>query len=227
MTRGFGAYGKIPAVGDFFRLSPPTGFVRVWDAWLQEILSEGRAVYGDGFDAHYMSAPIWRFTLPRGVAGPDKVMGVLMPSVDRVGRRFPLTLMQAIATPGPAPGDHLGAVAQFERLEDLALMALEDTTTLEILGEGLANLPQSATPDTPPLQEGGGTVVVTGVAAGDSLARILDGQLMARTMPEAAVWSAVLEGGPRMLACPGLPRGSVAMALFDMQAPIWREASRL
>ncbi|MBT8155481.1 type VI secretion system-associated protein TagF [Epibacterium ulvae] len=227
MAQGFGAYGKIPAVGDFFRLSPPNGFVRVWDAWLQEILSEAQAAYGADFDAHYMSAPIWRFTLPRGVAGAGKVMGVLMPSVDRVGRRFPLTLVQAVSTSGPASADHMGANAVFEKLEDLALMALDDNTTLELLGEGLADIPHLALPDVPPVRGSGGNIVVTGIAAGDSLARILAGQLMAKSMPEAAIWSAVLDGVPRMLACPGLPRGPMATALFDMHAPIWREAPPL
>ncbi len=227
MVRGFGAYGKIPAVGDFFRLSPPNGFVRVWDAWLQETLSEAQSVYGTGFDAHYMSAPIWRFTLPRDIAGADKLVGVLMPSVDRVGRRFPLTLVQAVSTAGPASADHLGANPLFEKLEDLALMALEDDTTLERLGEGLSRIPPLALPDVPPVRGSGGNIVVTGIAAGDSLARILAGQLMAKTMPEAAIWSAVLDGVPRMLACPGLPRGPMAMALFDMHAPIWREAPPL
>lgn len=227
MGQGFGAYGKIPVVGDFIRLNPPAGFVRVWDTWLQDILSDGRAGYGGGFDALYMSAPIWRFTLPRGVAGAEKVMGVMMPSVDRVGRRFPLTLMQAVSTPGPAPGDHLGAEALFEQLEDLALLALEDTTTLQVLADGLTAIPDRAAPDTPPLRGAAGTVVVTGVSAGDTLARILAGQLMAQSLPEAAMWSAVIDGVPRLMACPGLPSGPAAMALFDMQAPIWREAAPL
>lgn len=227
MTQGFGAYGKIPAVGDFFRLSPPAGFVRVWDAWLQEVLSDGQATYGAEFEAFYMSAPIWRFTLPRGVASQAKVMGVLMPSVDRVGRRFPLTLMQAVATPGSAPTDHLGAEALFQQMEELALMALEDSTTLDVLSDGLAQLVPPNTPDAPPLRGAGGAIVATGIAAGDSLARVLGGQLMAQKMPDAAVWSAVLDGVPRFLASPGLPRGAVAAALFDMHAPLWREAAPL
>ena len=67
---GFGAFGKMPSAGDFFRLNTPGGFVRVWDAWLQQVMLEGQGAYGPGFDAHYMSAPIWRSpclqALPRG-----------------------------------------------------------------------------------------------------------------------------------------------------------------
>lgn len=82
---GFGAFGKIPSIGDFFRLDPPAGFVRVWDEWLQGLLLTGQGAHGPYWDGYYMTAPIWRFTLSPGLAGPEKVMGVLMPSVDRVG----------------------------------------------------------------------------------------------------------------------------------------------
>jgi type VI secretion system protein ImpM len=40
----------------------------------------------------YLTFPVWRFLLPVGVLGSTAWTGVLMPSVDRVGRYFPLTL---------------------------------------------------------------------------------------------------------------------------------------
>ncbi len=93
MAGEFAAFGKMPALGDFFRLNPPPGFVPVWDAWLQAGLLAARAQLGDRWDACYMSAPIWRFSLAAGLAGPAPLLGVMMPSVDRVGRQFPLTLV--------------------------------------------------------------------------------------------------------------------------------------
>ncbi len=85
-----------------------------------------------------MSAPIWRFTLDAGVAGPQAALGVLMPSVDRVGRQFPLTL--AALLPGvPA---HPVAEDTFAALEELALDALEDLPRDALL----ARLAQIATP---------------------------------------------------------------------------------
>ena len=109
MPDGVGAFGKMPSAGDFFRLNAPPGFVRAWDGWLQQAMLEGQRALGPAWDDAYMSAPIWRFTLTAGLAGPHKAQGVLMPSVDRVGRRFPLTLMRALDTPGPAPHDHFTA----------------------------------------------------------------------------------------------------------------------
>ena len=48
-----------------------------------------------------MMAPIWRFALAPGVAGPLPMLGVMMPSVDRVGRQFPLTLAAPMAEASP------------------------------------------------------------------------------------------------------------------------------
>ena len=112
----FGAFGKMPSLGDFFRISAPPGFLDVWDAWLQSCLVSGAHTFGSRWDALYMSVPIWRFSLSAGLAGPKKMMGVLMPSVDRVGRRFPLTLMHPVDGTSPAAQDHFLHLDLFEKL---------------------------------------------------------------------------------------------------------------
>ena len=122
----FGAFGKIPALGDFFRIAPPAGFVEVWDGWLQHGILDARARLGARWDACYLSAPIWRFSLDAALAGPHAVCGVLMPSVDRVGRQFPLTLMAAVAHPPPGFHDHDTAAATYAALETIALRTLDD-----------------------------------------------------------------------------------------------------
>ena len=88
----FGYYGKMPAHGDFVRSRADVGFVAGWDRWLQESLAESRAALGHAWQAAYEAAPIWRFALAAGVCGDAPVLGVMMPSQDRVGRCFPLTL---------------------------------------------------------------------------------------------------------------------------------------
>ncbi|NSY39637.1 type VI secretion system-associated protein TagF [Leisingera sp. ANG59] len=213
---GFGAFGKMPSAGDFFRLNTPGGFVRIWDAWLQQVMLDGKTAYGSGFDAHYMTAPIWRFTLPAGLAGAAPVWGVMMPSVDRVGRRFPLTLVAPLSETGGAGLGHLGAGALFEQLEDLALDALEDSMTKDRLAERLAATPA---PDNVQLET---TEVVKPGPQG--LERLAVSDPEGRLNPGLAgcsLWTAVLDGGPRTLACKGLPAGTVALGLFDLDAPVW------
>ena len=131
---GFGAYGKMPGLGDFFRLDTPPGFVSVWDDWLQNGLKAARLSLGADWQESYMSAPIWRFWLGAGLAGRASVVGVMMPSVDRVGRMFPLTLM-AQTDPEGASDEGL-----FESLEEVALAALDDNMTRDALADRLSQL---------------------------------------------------------------------------------------
>ena len=39
----------------------------------------------------YLEAPVWRFALPPGMCGERAVLGLMLPSVDKAGRYFPLT----------------------------------------------------------------------------------------------------------------------------------------
>jgi type VI secretion system ImpM family protein len=86
LSRGF--FGKLPARGDFVRTGLPRGFISRWDAWLSAVLPAALQATGDG----WLQAPAWRFCLAPGICGADAVAGVLLPSTDKVGRRFPLTL---------------------------------------------------------------------------------------------------------------------------------------
>lgn len=122
----------MPGLGDFFRIALPTAFTRPWDSWLQRSLGDARAALGARWQDAYMSAPIWRFSLAGGLAG-HAVSGVLMPSVDRVGRMFPLTVA--------GQGAPLTA-RTFAALEDIALATLEGDVTRDALAEALAQVPQ-------------------------------------------------------------------------------------
>lgn len=226
MEPGFGAFGKMPSTGDFFRLNAPPGFVASWDVWLQQTLLDAQAALGGDWDDHYMSAPIWRFCLAPGLAGPKKTLGVLMPSVDRVGRRFPLTLMATLDTPGPAQLDHFCEEALFVRLEDLALAALDDDMTRDRLAEELAALTPPQTRANAPLRGAGRSLVLTQSAPQGMLPDLASG-LLAGRYADPSIWSAVIGEVPRLLVCEGLPGGAEALGLFQLNAAVWREARPL
>ena len=223
MTDGFGAFGKMPSVGDFFRLNPPAGFVAVWDDWIQRAMLAAQTVLGADWDTHYMSAPIWRFALSPGLAGPQKVIGVLMPSVDRVGRRFPLTLMAPLSTPGPAQLDHFSEDALFGRLETLALDALEDAMTRERLAGLLADIQVPQFRHSAPVRLAGNSLVLTQADSGGLLAELAAG-LLAGRFERPSVWSSIVNDVPRLLICEGLPAGPDMQGLFQLNAPVWSEA---
>ncbi len=53
MAAGFGAYGKIPSLGDFLRLGIAPGFARPWDGWLQAAMTEARGLLGERWTGCY------------------------------------------------------------------------------------------------------------------------------------------------------------------------------
>lgn len=219
----FGAFGKIPSVGDFFRISAPSGFVQTWDEWLQKCLVSGAHTFGSRWDELYMSVPIWRFCLSAGLAGPDKIMGVLMPSVDRVGRRFPLTLMAPLPEKGSVLLDHFLQNELFATLEHLALSTLEDDATRDDLETGLTDVtvPQESTPSVSP-KRGQGLLVQHSLGETATPA-ILASDCLGSTYTQPSVWSAVMEDDTRLMVCDGLPDGANMQGLFNLDAEVWKE----
>ncbi len=126
-----GIYGKLPSRGDFVTRRLPINFVDPWDQWLQKSLADSREQLGDCWLDTYLTSPIWRFVLSPSVAGRFAWAGVLMPSVDRVGRYFPLTL----ACPLPDSSNPIfvmtGAKAWYETAESLVLTCLDDQFDLK------------------------------------------------------------------------------------------------
>jgi type VI secretion system ImpM family protein len=121
-----GFYGKLPCRGDFMQRRAPQEFVDAWDAWLQECLHASRQQLGERWLEAYLTSPIWRFVLAEGVCGESAYAGVMLPSVDRVGRYFPLTVISALE-PGTCMLEAACETgrAWFEAAERLALGALE------------------------------------------------------------------------------------------------------
>ena len=224
MGQGFGAFGKMPSLGDFFHLNAPAGFVRAWDDWLQGAMMAAQQAGGEAWDAQYMSAPIWRFALSPGLAGAGKIMGVLMPSVDRVGRRFPLALMAPLDRDGPVALDHLSEDATYERLEDLALATLEDDMDRARLEGALADIQPPGGHSFAPLRRAGRAFVLTQADAAGIAPELAAGLIGLGGFDAPSFWSAILDGTRRAMICDGLPDAQQARALFDLNAPLWGDA---
>jgi len=137
-----GWYGKLPALGDFASRRLPPEFIEAWDAWLAEGLAEWQSRDAEWL-THYLSGPSWRFVLAPGVIGQDEPRawaGVLVPSCDRVGRYFPLTLAQPLDAL-PADADEAAALlAWLQRLDDVAVDAMLEEWPVEQLEAELERL---------------------------------------------------------------------------------------
>lgn len=136
-----GFFGKFPRHGDFVARRLPAGFLASWDAWLQAGMEDSRDRLGDAWLPIYLNSPIWRFALGAGVCGPQAWGGVLMPSVDRVGRYFPLTIaagLDDMATAGS--GCRPPSASWYASLEAMALAALGDEFSLPAFDASLLAL---------------------------------------------------------------------------------------
>lgn len=139
-----GWFGKLPSLGDFASRRLPPAFVQPWDRWLQRGLAAARAELGEArwLDA-YLVAPVLRFWLAPGVLGEHGWAGLMMPSIDRVGRHFPLT----IARPVDALAQALAARDWVDALDRAARRVLDTAFTVDDFEEALTAL---AREDRPP-----------------------------------------------------------------------------
>jgi type VI secretion system protein ImpM len=122
-----GFYGKLPFKGDFLQRRVPQEFVEPWDAWLQQGMHESRLQLQDAWLEAYLSGPVWRFVLAEGVCGAGVYAGILLPSVDRVGRYFPLTLVTRLDAQQCPVEVACGSGGWFDAAQAVALAALEAT----------------------------------------------------------------------------------------------------
>jgi type VI secretion system protein ImpM len=85
-------FGKLPGMGDFAHRRMREPLRAAWDLWLQQGLAQLRARHAD-WTERYLEGPLWFFVLAEDVVDTGRWTGVLMPSVDVVGRYFPFTVL--------------------------------------------------------------------------------------------------------------------------------------
>ena len=137
-----GVFGKLPARRDYVQHGVDQRLMELLDPWLQRAVADSRRELGPGWLDAWLQAPIWRFWLGERIAGRT-VLGALMPSVDGVGRYFPLCVLGAFDGP-VAPPEADEQDDWFAAAEALMLDALADGGTYEDLLAGLPALPEPA-----------------------------------------------------------------------------------
>ena len=120
-----GWYGKIPGTGDFIARRMPSSFSEAWDRWLQVAIAGSRERLGARWRDTFLSMPIWRFVLSPGMLTPNAWGGIMVPSVDAVGRYFPLAVASALPSASlDLVGTLFAAESWFDELETIALSAI-------------------------------------------------------------------------------------------------------
>jgi type VI secretion system protein ImpM len=121
-----GFFGKLPSHGDFIERRVDSAFRDLWDDWMQRCIVESQQELAGRWLDCYLTSPMWRFYLCDGVAGTGSYAGLLLPSVDRVGRYFPLTVVVELPVGIPAAQFATAAAGWFEEIENLCADALQN-----------------------------------------------------------------------------------------------------
>ena len=139
-TNNSGFFGKIPIKGDFVSRHLPRSFVDPWDLWLQESIAASRTQLSNHWLESYLTSPIWRFALSSGICGDNAWIGLMIPSVDRVGRYFPLTLASSVDNTSSLLDIADQEEAWFSQAENIALSALDQNKTFDSFTEDIDKL---------------------------------------------------------------------------------------
>src|SRR5262249_11485116 len=134
-----GWYGKLPSLGDFASRRLPVEFVKAWDACLQEVISASRDALGERWFDASLTMPIWRFVFLPGLVTQSGWAGVMMPSVDRVGRHFPLTIAIELPSLAAAAFAAFEGAQWFAGLEEAALAVLDPRPGVDGLDRALGH----------------------------------------------------------------------------------------
>lgn len=94
-------YGKHPAFGDFLTAGLSDVAQGRIEAWLNASLQTLRTAWGDAWEQGFDASPPIAFWIGARVAGQAAMRGAMLPSRDKVGRRFPL--LAGTEGPGPLP----------------------------------------------------------------------------------------------------------------------------
>ncbi|VTU24230.1 type VI secretion-associated protein, family [Variovorax sp. PBL-H6] len=122
-------YGKLPTRGDFVGRGLPARWRSDWDGWLQRGLAlAATTLEGAALQERLRGFATWRYL---ALPAPGEIWcGIVVPSHDRVGRAFPLTLVERLAGP-VSPGESaarlaslLGAAGEGPEALEAAIAAL-------------------------------------------------------------------------------------------------------
>jgi len=219
-----GWYGKLPSLGDFASRRLEGEFIPAWDAWLQTVLSATRSMLGEEWLDTYLTMPIWRFVLMPGLIGTNGWAGVLMPSVDRVGRQFPLTLVATLPSYTALAAAVFKGAEWFAGLEEAALGVLDTTRGPDDLDQSLVGRGFS-TPPTSELHssDGGGLQRLSSADDGfESRAKEESLRAWSQHVGWKGVWwtRGRVNSDPLMLTCSELPTPVEFSCLLQSRLPL-------
>lgn len=84
-----GFFGKLPSYGDFIKRNVSPAVIDYWDNWILQAFDNSRSELKEQWKGHFFTSPIWRFTIDSRIVSNETISGLMMPSVDSIGRCYP------------------------------------------------------------------------------------------------------------------------------------------
>ncbi|MDP5208185.1 type VI secretion system-associated protein TagF [Microbulbifer sp. 2205BS26-8] len=219
---GIGLFGKLPGHGDFIQRQLPGSFVDVWDAWLQSAVRGSREIMGQQWLDYYLTSPIWHFVHGKGVIDESAWAGILVPSVDSVGRYFPLTIATALSPKVDAFAFLSAARQWYQSLSELAVSALQNRLHVDQLFAAFVSAPEGIGAASECRMQSEVYVASGDVSGVESSYGGLLGQICQRHFSCYSLWWC--EGSqhlaPTSLLCPTLPTPESYCAMLGAGDPL-------
>jgi len=103
------AFGKIPRMGDFVRMRSTGEPLSSFEGWIVEAMASGEDRRGPQWASQYAAGSMYAFLFraPKAAKATSVLAGVLRPSQDAVGRKFPLVVCAPIVETAISRAPHL------------------------------------------------------------------------------------------------------------------------
>ena len=222
-----GWYGKIPGTGDFVARRVSASFSAAWDRWLQAALAGSRERLGARWRDSFLSMPMWRFVLSPGMLTANAWAGVMVPSVDAVGRYFPLVVTSALPSASlDLVATLFAARAWFSEIEAIALCAIAPAVDSAAIDAAIVRQPfrsewlryPDSHDDTLPIRGTKPQMLWISLPAGPAERHARELGVLAERLAEPAVaWLAEQSElfGHCLLLCEALPPAEQYCAMMD------------
>lgn len=223
MANTVGLFGKLPGHGDFIQRQLPASFVTPWDEWLQRAVHGSRELVGEAWLDYFLTSPIWRFALSAGAVDEHAWAGVLVPSVDSVGRYFPLTLAAPASARANPFALQVGADGWYRQLSDLAIEALQGGLPADRVMQACPAFPEViAEGDVQGNADGVYIAGDGGAGIAGSYPALLD-RLSRQQFPSFGLWwcAGSQHLAPTTLLCPALPEPTLYSSMLGAPGRQW------
>jgi type VI secretion system ImpM family protein len=120
-------FGKTPRMGDFLRVGSGGAAGEALEQWVEQGLAWAEAKRGSSWPSSYGAGATYAFVFrpPRTSSAKDALVGVIKPSVDAVGRRFPLVVYAPALPRTSVPWPHVLPMALGDFFDAAATLLLE------------------------------------------------------------------------------------------------------